>query len=414
MRMQSHKGLRCLHVCYLKLFSRISISGSHAELFSIWRTHSAVYVQIMYFNFGLGGLVTPIATKYFMAPEDDHTNKTVVFGTSTGNLPNLLSFTSYLTTMTGSILTPDAGVNEAFSISLSNSTNATVISEYAEPRTRIQWAFLISGVLAFTAGAGYIASYRSSKRHVEEEDTTIGPEESPRKSPSKPIFILVMVVLAILLLLVTGWIDTFAGFLTTFCIRELGWSKDSGVLATTVFWIAFCVVNFLTIFLLQCFSTERLLFGYLALSLISFIGLLLSSVYKVEALVWASIALTGSSMSIMWPAMFAWTEETVTEVSRKVSSLFLISGGVGLMVNPLILSYLMDHVAPIWFVYFLFAEGVVIFIAFTIIAIIYRQLASPVTTQSEDVTVDENSKEFPKLTEQEEENRQVQGINSCD
>ena len=401
--------------------THISFSGSHAELFSIWRTHSAAYVQIMYFNFGLGGLVTPIATKYFMAPEDDHTNKMVVFGSSTGNPLNLTSFTSNLSTMTEPMVALDTTVNEAFSMSLvSNFTNATVISQYAEPRTRIQWAFLISGVLAFTAGAGYIASYRSSKRRAGEEDTTVCPELSPRKSPSKPVFILVMVVLTLLLLLVTGWIDTFAGFLTTFCIRELGWSKDSGVLATTVFWVAFCVVNFFTIFLLQCFSTESLLFGYLALSLVSFICLLLSSVYKVEALVWASIALTGSSMSIMWPAMFAWTEETVTEVSRKVSSLFLIAGGVGLMVNPLILGYLMDHVAPIWFVYFLSAEGLTIFIAFTIIAIIYRQLAPPVSTQSEDVTINENSNEFPKITdtclkdEHEEETRHIQGISSSD
>ena len=339
--------------------------------------------------------MTPIATKYFMAPENDHPNRTIVFNN---------------TVFSGSqILLPN------ISFSSSNTTNATLINEYAEPRTQIQWAFLISGVLSSTACAGYIASYISGRK-LKQEEGAVETHAEHRKTPSKPVFIFVMVILTLLLLLITGWIDTFAGFLTTFCIRELGWSKDSGVLATTVFWIAFCVANFLTIFLLRCFSTEVLLFAYLALSLVSFIGLLLSSYYKCVPLVWTCIALTGTSMSIMWPAIFAWTEETVTEVSRKVSSLFLIAGGVGLMVNPLILGYLMDHVAPLWYVYFLMAEGVIIFISFTVIAIIYKRLDFPTVPEPKRRSVAVNSSRSSSSAvalQETDEDIDAEGINSC-
>lgn len=339
-------------------------SGSHAELFSIWKVHTASYVQVMYFNFGLGGLVSPIATKYFMAPESENGNTTSI---------------------NGGIVVPPHDIYSVTNVSqFKNITNATVITEFAKPVTHVEWAFLISGVLSFTAGAGYLASYISARRHPEEEAIINAAGEHQRKCPSRPVFLLVMVVLTLLLLLITGWIDTFAGFLTTFCIRELGWSKDTGVFATSVFWIAFCVANFLTIFLLQCFSTETLIFAYFILSMISFVGLLLSSFYKVVSLVWLSITMIGVSMSIMWPAMFAWTEEVVTEVSRKISSLFLVAGGVGLMVNPLILGYLMDNVAALWFVYLLMGEGIFIFAAFAFIAIIYRQLDPPMTSKHED------------------------------
>ena len=270
-----------------------------------------------------------------------------------------------------------------------NVTNATAITEYAKLETHVQWAFLISGVLAFTAGCGYIASYISSKRHPEEAAINVTGVDI-HKHPSKPVFYFVMAILILLLLLITGWIDTFAGFLTTFCIRELGWTKDDGVFATSAFWIAFCVANFLTIFLLQYFSTETLLFSYFVVSLVAFVGLLMSSIYKMAVLVWVFVCLQGCAMSIMWPLMFAWTEETVTEISTRLSSIFLVAGGVGLMVNPLILGYLMDNVATLWFVYLLMGEGFVIFVAFTVIAVIYRQLPPPDCKENGVAAVNQN------------------------
>lgn len=362
-------------------------SGTHAELFSIWRVQTATYVQVMYFSFGIGGLVSPIATKYFMATENDNFNLTMLRnGSKAGAIIGSSYKISASAVESQTIVVMNSERNSNASL-FDDITNATVITDYAKPATHIQWAFLISGVLAMTASAGYLATYFKAKNHVEKE-AIASAEAELRKRPSRQVFIIVMIVLTILLLLITGWIDSFAGYITTFCIRELEWSKESAVLAASVFWIAFCVANFFTIFLMQCFNTETLMFAYFILSMISFIGLLMSSIYKIVALAWVSVALVGVSMSIMWPAMFAWTEETVTEVTRRISSLYLIASGTGLMVNPILLGFLMDHVAEIWFVYLLMGEGFVIFVAFTFIAIIYRQLDPPVKC-TEDVVVNQ-------------------------
>lgn len=359
----------------------------------------------MYFNFGLGGLLAPLATSHFMAAEFDNLNMTLINPGIPSHLERPHAGGSGLLNFSGLVIDRENLLSKTI-------TNDTVIKEYAKPETHVHWAFLISGVLAFTAGTGYLASYISSRKHSEEEAAINVTGADIYKHPSRPVFLFVMVILTMLLLLITGWIDTFAGFLTTFCIRELGWPKDHGVLATSVFWIAFCVTNFLTIFLVQYFSTETLLFGYFTLSLAAFIGLLLSSIYKVFPLVWVSVTLEGAGMSIMWPAMFAWTEETVTEISRRLSSLFLVAGGVGLMVNPLILGYLMDHVAEIWFVYLLMGEGFIIFVAFAVIAIIYKQLPPPDSkTDSKAVNYKKyNSTSYSAL--EKEDDQQVKLINA--
>ena len=331
--------------------------------------------------------MSPIATKYFMATENDSFNLTMLRnGYKAGSIIGSSHKISASAVKSQTIVVMNSERNSYASL-FDDITNATVITDYAKPETHIQWAFLISGVLAMTASAGYLATYFKAKHHVEKE-AIASAEAELRKRPSRQVFIIVMIVLTILLLLITGWIDSFAGYITTFCIRELEWSKESAVLAASVFWIAFCVANFFTIFLMQCFNTETLMFAYFILSMISFIGLLMSSIYKIVALVWVSVALVGVSMSIMWPAMFAWTEETVTEVTRRISSLYLIASGTGLMVNPILLGFLMDHVAEIWFVYLLMGEGFVIFVAFTFIAIIYRQLDPPVKC-TEDVVVNQ-------------------------
>ena len=347
----------------------------------------------MYFNFGIGGLLSPLVTKDFMAAEVDTLNMTLINPASTNYSESLIELygRSYFLNASEDLYAPVSNfvLNDGKSSS-ANVTNATAITEYAKAETHIQWAFLISGVLAFTAGCGYISSYISSKRHPEEEAAINVTGVDIHKHPSRPVFLFVMAILVLLLMLITGWIDTFAGFLTTFCIRELGWAKDDGVFATSAFWIAFCVANFLTIFLLQYLSTETLLFSYFVVSLAAFVGLLMSSIYKVTVLVWVFVCLQGCAMSIMWPLIFAWTEETVTPISTRLSSIFLVAGGVGLMVNPIILGYLMDNVDTLWFVYLLMGEGFIILVAFTVIAVIYRQLPPPDTKENGVAAVNQN------------------------
>jgi fucose permease len=177
--------------------------------------------------------------------------------------------------------------------------------------------------------------------------------------------------------------NCFAGFLTTFVMSELHWTNSQGSYITSGHWASFAMGRFLGIFLVGLFRPRNMIFTYNVMMLISLLGFLIVSFYDVIIGVWIFTLTTGFSMSVIFPTVFMWTEQTFLRVTGKIASIFLVSASVGFMINPPLLAVLMDKFSPMWFCYLLFGETISLFVLYFVGLYISRKISS-----SESVTAD--------------------------
>ena len=248
-------------------------------------------------------------------------------------------------------------------------SNCTIV--YGE--TKIHISYLISAVLILTAAIPFLVMYINvkvhKKAHVEKADKS--NMERPDKLPIK-LKLVLLILLSALMLMYCAVEDTYAGFLMTYLIKQLDWEKSDGSVATSVYWAAFSFGRFCGIFLIKRFKPVQLLFVYLILLCCGFVAIFITTILSTPV-IWVFIPLAGFFMSIVFPCIFTWTEESILTVTGRISSMFLISASSGLMLNPLILGYLMDNFTALSFVYLLFTESVICFLLFLSILFLVKK-----------------------------------------
>ena len=228
--------------------------------------------------------------------------------------------------------------------------------------TSVHYAFMISAVLIFTATLGYIFLYcKMSHVHAKlaklqkaakDSKSTSGEDQEPDYMPTRLKGVL-LVLLASLMMSYCVMEDGFASFLMTFSLSYLKWDKETGAVITTVFWALFVLGRFSGIFLVSRFKQKTLLTTYLILITLSILGFLLAAVYMVIPLLWVFTGMLGFSMSVVFPCIFGWTSENIMQITGKISAMFLVSAGLGAMLYPLLVGYLMEFHSPMWFVFML-------------------------------------------------------------
>lgn len=337
-------------------------TGGHTFIFSIWRTDVHTYVQIMYFLFASGGLLVPLATTPFLWHPPSNTDNPLYNGNNYINYTDCTNCTVPEFTLDGS-----NGTKLLNDSACKNCTQPLSIAV----TTRVHYSFLISGVICFAASIPFLIMYTRKRNHRYEIDENTDTVGDVNQKESKIKYVIAVILLTLLFGIITGWIDSFAGFLMSFSIRHLKWSKPQGSLVTTIFWVTYAIGNLMCVFLVQCFRTGTLLFSYFMISIAGLAGLIAASIYVAPAPVWVSVSLTGFSMSIMWPGVFTWTEETVTPVTGKIASLFLVAGAVGFMVNPLLTGYTMDNFTNLSYCYVHFGEALLLTSIFVTVSIMY-------------------------------------------
>lgn len=255
------------------------------------------------------------------------------------------------------------------------SSNSTCEDVYGE--TNIHVSYLVSFFIIFSSCIPFFVMYFNilckKRPHVIAADKSEIPR--PDKLPFK-LKVIFLVLLFGFMMTYCAVEDTFSGFLATFCINHLNWSKGTSSFATSTHWAAFSIGRFSGIFLIKFFKPVQLLCTYCILLMSAFVGLLIVSITMTTELVWVFIAIAGFSMSIIFPCIFTWTEESILKVSGMISSMLLIAASSGLMLNPRLLGYLMDKFTPMWFVYLLLAESCLCFSLFMAVCILVRMFVN--------------------------------------
>ncbi|XP_060561454.1 sodium-dependent glucose transporter 1B-like, partial [Ruditapes philippinarum] len=298
----------------------------NVNIISLWDTEGGSYMQALHLSFGLGGILSPLATEPFLA-------KPVCSQPVHGNTNN------------SGLYLNDSSVNATSFVMSYGSTN-------------IHFAYLITCCFVLSSSVPFFIIYYkwtgSDLKTTSQDGSCNKHRLTPLPARQKS---LVIALLFFIFLTYCAVEDTFFGYLATFCISYLQWSSSTSSYATSLFWTTYSVGRLAGVFLIKWFLPVQLLSSFLALLIISFVGLLIASLtYSIE-LVWLFIALVGFAMSITFPCVFSWTHENVIEVTGVISSVFLIAASSGQMLNPLFLGYLMDNISPIWFVFILLGES---------------------------------------------------------
>ncbi|GFS23919.1 sodium-dependent glucose transporter 1 [Elysia marginata] len=191
--------------------------------------------------------------------------------------------------------------------------------------------------------------------------------------------------------------DTFASFLMTFVVRRFKTvSKSDGAHITAVYWSSFAASRFLMIFVSRVLSPVRVLYVGGSLMLLSFTGFTFSSgpwvgegsgstahamyinassgisgvtetIKDIGAyaagedggsvpILTVFTAMAGLAMSGVFPASVSWNGAELLKVTGRISSCIFISASLGAMLNPLLVSRLMQDVSNMWFCYVLLLE----------------------------------------------------------
>ncbi|XP_033761399.1 LOW QUALITY PROTEIN: uncharacterized protein LOC117343177 [Pecten maximus] len=396
------------------LFSGGLDAVCNAETVYIWGDEGRSFMQALHFSFAMGGILAPMATAPFLVDDPEIRNLTMMkqllrkprslLGNDTAfydTVSSALGFTTESVNSTLEIITYNVTsflnsstsglslsmMNEQLNATLSplfettmmslgqistitapsiiNSTTTVVTSTFPpqlpdEP-SQLWKACSITSAMGLTACIPFIIMRLKSK-------TKNGkwPEDEEKLLRILPLSTKALILFNMSMLLGTysAIEDTFAGFLTTFCVKQMKWTKAMGSFTTSVYWASFGGGRFVGIFLVKMCDPVRIITLYSTLLVLSFVGLYCTSTGQFDGGVWVCAFLGGFALSVIFPTIFTWTEAELLPVTGKIASIFLIASSSGTMVNPIVLGYLMDSLTPMWFCYLLLGESIAMYILF--------------------------------------------------
>ncbi|XP_062616907.1 sodium-dependent glucose transporter 1A-like [Saccostrea cucullata] len=355
----------------------------NAEIVYTWGEEGIVYMKALHFCFALGGIVSPMATAPFLAPKHKtfFLSKTPVdYYIPEADFDTVTVALNETKSATGVNFTVNTVTNVSFT---KNITYITKLVPHPPPKSRIYIAYLLSALLASTAAIFFFVLYRKSIKQTKKKikKRTKTEESQPKVLPLKSKIIAIANMMCIMGCY-SAIEDTFAGFLATFCVKQMDWSKSAGSFATSFYWAAFGGGRFCGIFLVRFLTPVRMICMYSGLLIVAFTGLFLTSNEGYDAGVWICATLAGFALSIIFPTMFIWTEEELLTITGKVASLFLIASSSGTMVNPIVLGTLMDKLTPMWFCYLLFTESVLLLVFYLIAQHVASVIHTPNTEKA--------------------------------
>ncbi|KAL4221951.1 hypothetical protein ACF0H5_018002 [Mactra antiquata] len=307
------------------LFSGSIDCCGNAHIGSIWGSESAPFMQCVHFGFSFGGFIGPLIAEPFVAPKD------CIFKNST--------------------------------IETTTMANASIECEEVYGETHITYAFLIAGIIALSAAIPFLVMYCLPSRYnlyvctPYEQGTNQVQENEEKTMPKMSRFNkTVFVILLALLISDYACIEArFSSLLTTFLNDYLGWLTSTGLHVTSLFWGMFAAGRLLGIVVTRFLSSESMIITYLIALALTFVAFLFGAMYNLDKLIWASSALAGLCMSVIFPSVFSWTAEKIV-VSGAISSFYIIGCSGFNMLLPLLFGYLMDNITQMYYIYLLLAS----------------------------------------------------------
>ena len=344
-------------------------------------------MQLLHFVFALGGVVSPLVTEPFLAEREHEKapgrdqNISHHRGSNSVDIYlhdepiNVSNFSSGHVAHIGFNLSnsfSSSHPSHAIESNISFRTHESHLKLSESRETNVHWAFLITGIIVILTSTPFLFLYKKSRREGPKLETDEKDEdlETPAKSHLRKIplgpHLVAITGLGAFYVLYCSVESTFASFLLAYLVRQFkSVSKSDGAHITAVYWSSFAASRFLMIFVSKVLSPVRVLYVGGSLMLLSFTGFTLSSGPwmgggpsdmnssdvtphlagedggSVPAVTFFAV-MAGLGMSGVFPAGLSWSGAELIQVTGRISSCVFVSGSLGAMLNPLVVSRLMQ------------------------------------------------------------------------
>ncbi|KAH3718200.1 hypothetical protein DPMN_060999 [Dreissena polymorpha] len=330
-------------------------TGGNADIVAIWGAEGRPFIQAWHACFGFGGIIAPLVTEPFLSKKFEVISKLNVTGANT-------------------------------------TETSTVYG-----KTSIHYSYLISMFVICSGGIPFLMIFVRNKCSKKTRDM-VAPRLNQKRPDKLSLWLkaFLCILLSLLSLVYCAVEDTFSGFLATFCVDYLKWDKGISSFATSLHWVGFSIGRFMGIFLVVFFRPVQLMCSYLIFLILAFIAFTVCSVTLTEIGVWIFIPFAGFSMSVIFPCIFMWTEESILKVTGKISSMLLVAASSGLLINPLIVGYLMQNISPVAFVFVLLTECFLCFGTFLLIFLLVKKfIKNPPSSADTEIVVSPSTEMQP-------------------
>ncbi|XP_064614015.1 sodium-dependent glucose transporter 1A-like [Liolophura sinensis] len=325
-------------------------TGSNSGTVQIWGKDSGPYMQALHFSFAVGAMLSPLLATPFlsvMSPVGNHSDVTSFLE---GNISRGVNVSfSRNDVDPAQVYMYDVYQNE------SGPTDRLLNSDIRPTSTRVHYAYLIVGLWILTTSLPFFIRVCTKRqlRISKKRDET----QHQRSTMKIPVKMCALALLGSFLFLYAGSFDCFSGFLMTFAVKQLDWTKPSGLLLTSAYWAAFAVSRGLAVLIARFLGPDKMIFGNYITLIGALVGIMFASMHSSTAM-WICTVFVGLAMSSTFPAAFTWTERELFRVSGKLSAFLILSASTGTMVLPVLLGYLFQEHSKFWYLYLVLGSAI--------------------------------------------------------
>lgn len=227
----------------------------------------------------------------------------------------------------------------------------------------IQFAYLIIAVILLLSSILFIALYCWEKR--ESVLTSLGTDEDRGEiTESQGFRFQMLILLFIFYFMYVGMEVTYGGFVMTFAVQAISWSKDRGTIVTAIFWGAMAAGRGIAIFVARCCRPSVMLIIHLVMTLVA--AMILSfGVSHYHYLLWVGTLLLGLGLSAIFPTGLSWAERYM-KLTGKATAVMVVGSALGEMCVPVITGYFFTQINLMSLMYIILALSTVASILFVI------------------------------------------------
>ncbi|XP_064600627.1 sodium-dependent glucose transporter 1-like [Liolophura sinensis] len=229
--------------------------------------------------------------------------------------------------------------------------------------SKIQFAYLIIAVFLLLSSVLFITLYCWEKR--ESVLTSVGTDEDRGEiTESRGFRFQMLILLFIFYFMYVGMEVTYGGFVMTFAVQAIAWSKDRGTIVTAIFWGAMAAGRGMAIFVARCCRPSVMLIIHLVLTLVASV-ILSFGVSHYHYLLWAGTLILGLGLSAIFPTGLSWAERYM-KLTGKATAVMVVGSALGEMCVPVITGYFFTRISLMSLMYIILAMSTVASVLFVI------------------------------------------------
>ena len=329
-----------------------SSSAGQRIMLNIWQEKSAGPLHLLHMGYGIGSFIISLYTNPFLAVERDNgttsqLNSSIV--NSTHPNPTDDSVTTMLNNAT-ILYERESRIEYPYGIS----AGLVVLLSVAFFLFQIRETRIASGHKNNETKSNSIAMNDLEKTKTE----TLQPKPRSFKAMINPatctggyfyygiqIFFFMILYFAN----VVGGERLVAGFLRTYAVDQLNFSRDSASYINTAFWVSFTLGRLCFFGLAKILSIRIIIMiETTAVTIIAILMNLFATTYPLAY--WLLLQPLGFFLSPLWPSGIGWSDFHV-ELTGVAMGLILLGGSLGGTCHLRIIGYLYEHVGPRTFLY---------------------------------------------------------------